>query len=143
MTKKVNRLASLLTDFSDKFELPSRIDPDGLGADLGIPHRDKTIFAGYAFDPSEDSYEFGAALGQVDRTHISRFSSEVLTSEPIRGITERVDGQGRFLVLGSRDGLGNQSDADIQRGYMDDVSRISKSYDQFRGLINRILDKAT
>lgn len=140
MGKKLNRLASLFADFADKFELPNRIDPDGLGADLGIPHRDKTIFVGYAFDPSEDSYEFGAALGRVDKTHLPRFSSEVLASEPIRGITERVDEQGRFLVMGSRDGLRGRSDADIQKGYMDDVSRISKSYDQFRRLIDRMFD---
>lgn len=142
MTRSINRLASLFADFADKFELPSTLDPDGLGADLAIPHRDKTIFASYAFDPSEDSYEFGAALGKVDKTDLPSISSQVLTSESIRGITERVDDQGRLLVLGGRDGLGSHSDAEIRRGFMDDVSRIAKSYDKYGGLVGRGVEKS-
>lgn len=138
MIKYQNRLASLFQDFTDKFELPRRIDPDGLGADLGIPDRDKMISAGYVFHPSGDSYEFGAPLDQVSKSDIPRFTSELLTSRPIRGITERIDDRGRVLVMGSRDGLTSRADADIVKGYMDDVARISASSDQVRDIMSRI-----
>ena len=138
MAKKTNRLASLFTDFTGKFELPSKVDSDGLGADLGIPDGRKVISASYAFDQSEDSYEYGAVLGQVEKSHSSAFSASVMTSEPIRGITERIDDQGRYYVVGSRDGLKSRSDAEVQKGYMDDVSRIARSNDQYKGLKRRL-----
>jgi hypothetical protein len=137
--QKINRLASVFADFANRFELPHKVDRDGLGADLGIPDGDRTVFAGYAFAPSEDSYDFGAVLGQVDKSNMPAFSSELLSSEPIRGITERIDDRGRIFVVGNRDGLQSRSDVDIQKGYMDDVSRISKSSDQFKSLIRRVL----
>ena len=138
MSKKANRLSSLFDDLKNKFEFDGKIDSDGLGAEIGIPDHEKTIFVSYAFDPSQDSYEFGTALGQIDEEHILAVASEVMFSQPIRGITERIDDQGRFIVTGSRDGLQNLPDIDVQKGYMDDVSRISESNEQFKGILGRL-----
>ena len=119
-----NRLAAIFEKFATSFELNHRLDEDKAGVLVGIPESGKLIHTMYTFDESEDGYEFGAALGRVDQSHQADFALEVLTSEPVRGITERIV-QDRFVVLGSRNGLGDLSDVEIQRGYMDDVGRIS------------------
>lgn len=138
MSKQRNRLASLFESFGNKYELPLNVDQDDLGGELGIHDGNQTIFTSYSFDPSEDSYEFGAALGQIKDEDLRPVSWEVMHSAPIRGITERIDDQGRYLITGSRDGLRELSDADIQRRYLDDVSRIAESNDQFKDIIDRV-----
>lgn len=138
MARKRNRLATLLQDFGEKYELPQKLDSDDLGADLGIPDGNQTIFVSYSFDASEDSYEFGAALGKVEENEKYKFSWEVLNSEPIRGITERIDAEGKYLITGSRDGLTELSDAEIQKRYLDDVSRITEANQQFKGFFKRL-----
>jgi hypothetical protein len=136
-TNKKNRLTSLFGNFADKFELPHKPDLDGRGADLGIPYDNKTITVGYNFDPSEDSYEFGAALGKVDPPNIPTIANEVVTSASVRGITERINHDGKFVILGSRDSLTHIPDGEIQRGFMDDVSRVTEAYDQFKGFFKK------
>lgn len=129
--EEINRLASLLEDLANTFELPCVLDPDGQGADLGIPYGSKTISSGYSFAPTEDSYEYVAALGEVAIPELPVISSRTMASDPIRGITERITPEGKFVVFGSRDGLESLPDVEIQRGFMDDVARVTEAYDQF------------
>lgn len=141
MANILNRIASLFGDFAERYELPHKIDPDGQGADLGIHYKNKMISAGYNFAPSEDSYEWVAALGKVNISDIPHISVNVMNSEPIRGVTERITSEGKYVVFGSRDGLGRLSDAEVQRGFMDDVSRITETYDQFNNHISKLRGK--
>ena len=132
--KAHNRPAFLLGSFANNFELPYKPDEDSLGADLGIPYKGKTITAGYAFDGSEDSYGYVAAVGQVQPSQIPDVAARICTSEPIRGVTERITPAGKHVVLGSRDNLNALTDAQVENCYMDDVSRITRAFDQFNEL---------
>lgn len=127
-----NRLPSILSDFAKRFELPHKMDKDGLGAELGIPYDDKTINASYSFDESGDGYEFVAGIGKIDLDKKDQFASRVMQSEPVRGITERITQDGKYVALGSRTGLKNQAAGEIQRGLSDDVFRVTSVYDKFK-----------
>jgi hypothetical protein len=131
-----NRIAFLLEDMASKFELPYKTDADTLGLSLGLPAKDKMIIVNYVLDEAEDSYVFGAALGQIDESNLPKISKKLATSEPIMGITERIEEHGKFIVMGSRDNLRRLSDTDIERTFMDDLARIAKVYDQFEALIS-------
>ena len=135
--RKVNRLASLLGNLAEAFELPYSLDSDGQGADLAIPYDNKVITSGYSFAPSEDSYEYVAALGHVKASKVPSVSARVIASEPIRGITERISTDGKYVVYSGRDGLHDLGDVQIQRGFMDDVARVTEAYDQFRVIVVR------
>ena len=134
---KPNRLARLFGDFTNKFELPGKVDPNGLDAELGIPYDGKLITNNVTFDPSDDSYEYVSAFGKVNKDDIQDVNSKLMNSDPIRGNTERLKKDGKYIVYGSRDGLKNISDADIQKGFMDDVYRVTKSYDLFNELTKK------
>ena len=131
---KSSRLAEILTDFAKSFELPHKLDPDENSVDLGIPFENRLIFASYSFDASEDSYEFGAALGKVNEVDIPIMAEKLILSRPIRGITERLDQKGKLIVFGSRDGLNRMSDSELQSAFLDDLSRITRSSDHFEKL---------
>jgi hypothetical protein len=124
---EMNRLAAVFGQFGKNYEFPHSVDPDWQGGELGIPESGKLIHSRWAFDRSEDGYEWAANLGHVEEHEIPSVAVGIVTSEPIRGVTERIVGD-RIIATGSRDALSNVSDAEIQRGYMDDVSRISASF---------------
>lgn len=132
---KKNRLANLIQDFAKEFELNHKVDNDKCGALLGVPESGKLIHTKYTFDESQDGYVFGAALAHVEPSEASDIARKILTSEPIRGLTERII-QDRLVVLGSRDNLNNLSDADVQRGFMDDAARVSEYHKRLKGFLN-------
>lgn len=130
-TQKPNRLSRLFGDFTNKFELPGKVDPNGLDAELGIPYDGKLITNNITFDSSDDSYEYVAALGMVNIADVQDVTEKLMDSDPIRGNAERLKKDGKYVVYGSRDGLKNITDAEVQKGFMDDVYRVTKSYDKF------------
>lgn len=137
-----NRLAKLLKGITNKLEIPYKEDADGLGANVGIPDGKEMIVSGYSFHENEDSYEFGSALAKINKSQIPEVSQEIATSDPIRGITERIDPKtGVIQVWGSRDNLSNQPDEDIQKGYMDDWARTAQAYDVVKGILKKIGNK--
>jgi len=127
IARKDNRIASTFERFAINYEFQHSVDSDRQGAEIGVPESGKLIHARYRFDPSENGYEWAANIGQVSRSEKGRVSSNVMSSKPVRGITERIVGD-RLVIMGSRDALKNLSDAEIQRGLMDDVSRISRCF---------------
>ncbi len=133
--QKRNRLALNFGQFASKYEFPHRIDHDGNTAEIGIPESGKLLHVRYKFDPSEDGYEWIANIGRVKESEKKEVAVKVMSSKPIRGVTERIIGD-RLVIMGARDGLRSLSDIEIQRGYMDDVARISRSFrrrDEFLG----------
>lgn len=131
MPRKRSRLASVLEQFAQDYELPYNIDGSDTKFTIGITHKDKLIGAIYQLDALDDKYEFGASLGRPKTADISTFSSRVLTSDPIRGLTERIISD-KFMVLGGRTNLQFLNDDALKRCYMDDIARISAYYDQIR-----------
>jgi hypothetical protein len=132
---KANRIASVFERFATNYEFPHRLDPNRQGAEIGVPDRGRLIHARYNFDPSEDGYEWAANIGPVSRSQRGRVALNVMRSKPVRGVTERIL-RDRLVIAGSRDTLSNASDTEIQRGFMDDISRISSCHrrkDEFFG----------
>lgn len=119
-----SRLAKLLLDFARIYEFKISVNPDFSGAVLGIDYRGNLYDARYEFHPSGESYQIGVAARSLRGLDKKQFSHNLLRSEATVGITERIAG-GKVVILGGKDGLGNRSDAEIQRGYQDDVARIS------------------
>ena len=60
------------------------------------------------------------------------FLKGLVGNHQIRGITERLGADGKYSIFGSRDGLANLPDVDIQKFYMDDVSKVTEAFDQFK-----------
>ena len=131
-----NRLLDILKEFAEKFELPFKPDPSQPWADIGFSDDSDLNFVGFAFDPDENYYEFVSAIGTAPSESILEFSNAILTSEPIRGITERIDETGKIIVVGGRDGLKSLSNVEIMNGIMDDLARVAESKDQTVRLIN-------
>ena len=137
-TKK-NRLAYVFEQFTKDKQLSSRVDNDGQGAELIVPVGGKSIRVTYHFDPSEDSYEFGAALGKVNPSRRKDTALRIMSrggsrTAPTRGITERII-ENKFVILGSRDGLKDLSDASVERRFMDNVARIATYFNQTSQLL--------
>lgn len=124
---KQNRLARLMHDFALRMELLHKIYADGSGAMLVIPESEKSIIARYNFDPSGDSYTFGAVLRGIQNKDLAVFALRILTSKPMIGITERILDE-KFVVLGGRDMLHERNDAQVIEGFMDEVARIAAYY---------------
>jgi hypothetical protein len=129
---KITHLANQLGEFSKKYELPVKISSDGTDGELGIPYDGKLIFGNYTFDESEDGYELAANLGKVSRENLQSTAKRLVTSEPVRGVSERISEDGTYSMYSSRDNLKNLSAADIQKGFMDDVFRTTQSYEKFK-----------
>lgn len=129
-----NRLARLLKKVADEHELTCKIDNDGLGGEVIVPVKGGYAFANYTFDEKEDWYDFGAVIKPLDGKTLEDASYKVLTSPPIRGLTERIDNSGRLSVNSGRDNLVALADLDIETGYMEDMARIAEAFDQYRGL---------
>ena len=132
--KKVNRLAYNFEQFASKYEFPHSIDPDANRAEIGIPESGKLLRARYQFDSSEDGYGWVANIGRVKKSEREEVAIRVMTSKPVRGVTERIIGD-RLVLFGSRDGLRTLSDAEIQRGFMDDISRVSRYFRRRRDFL--------
>jgi hypothetical protein len=120
-----NRLPKNFDEFASNFELPHKIDSDGSGAKLGIPESGKLIQARYFFDSSDDNYEWAAVIGEVREEDKSQVALDIIESTPKRGIIERILSD-KLVIFGSRDNLCGRTDDDIQAGFQDDVSRISR-----------------
>ena len=120
---KNNRLARLWDEFALRFELMHKMYADGSGGELIIPES-RSINAKYHVHESQKSYTFGASLRGLPDEGLAEYALEILNSEPVIGLVERfIDG--KFVVLGGRNGLENISDAELIRYYMDDVARIT------------------
>ncbi len=132
-----NRLASIFNRFIKDKKLTGRVDSDQLGAELTVLVRGKAIHVRYNFDQEEDNYEFGAALHKVNPSTRERTTLLTMTSQPVRGITERIIAN-KFVILGSRDGLKELSDESIFRRYMDDVARIAYYCNQTSHLLDEV-----
>mgnify|MGYP001331284658 CR=1 FL=1 len=127
-----NRLQGLLQDFTSKYELPCKPDENELWSDVGLPDGNDLVFVGFAFAKNEDSYDYMAALGSVTDEQKLALSIAIMQGEPIRGITERIDESGKYIVLGGRDGLSTLADADVMKGMMDDLARVAEANEQYR-----------
>ena len=45
------------------------------------------------------------------------------------------------MVLGSRDGVSDLSDEELQKRYMDDLSGVAQAGDQFKSILKKLLGK--
>lgn len=133
---KNNRLAHLFGEMSNTYELPHSIAPDHLEAEVGIPVGNDLVHASYIFGETEDDYEFGAALLDLNGTNVSQFAEKLLRGASIPGITERINEDNKFYVSGGRNGVSGWGDEDVKYGYMDDLARIAEAYE----LSKQVLD---
>lgn len=129
--KGKNRLSSIFTEFVKNNEFAHRVDESDQKAQLEIPiTNERVILANYVFDSSGGSYEFEVELGKVSVNDIETITSKILRSNPTEGITERITEGGKYLVLGNRNKLENLSDAEIQRVFIEDVSLLTKRFNE-------------
>ena len=125
---KRNRLVDIFKKCANRYGL--RWKQENKAWALDIPVNKKLVHARFTFDESENSYEFGAPLAQVDEENRAKFAQNILNSEPVRGITERIVGD-KFYILGSKDGLSYLPDEEVENSFKDDIYRIAE---YFRGL---------
>jgi hypothetical protein len=131
-----HRLADNLSDFAKRYEFPHVVHPSGLQAQLGIHGDDnKLLSAHYQFDPSGDSYWVGTAERRINENERSHIEHKMMSSPPIPGITERIVDD-RLVAMSMRDGLKNQTNIEIQRGFQDDVARFAAHYNQTRQILD-------
>jgi len=57
-----------------------------------------------------------------------KLSSKILQSDPKNGITERIIGDKKLIVIGSRSGLTDLSDVDLKRVFLEDVNHLTETY---------------
>lgn len=125
---KRNRLVDLFKKCANRYGLSWK--RENKAWELGIPVNRKLVYARFTFDESGNSYEFGAALSPVDEENCAKFAQNILNSQPVRGITERIVGD-KFYILGSKDGLSYLPDEEVENSFKDDIYRIAE---YFRGL---------
>lgn len=122
-----NRLKLILEEFANGYEFPFQGSQENDEATIGIPASGKLVHTKYIFDPSGDGYEYMAVLDDVKESEINEIAKKVMTSNPTRGVTERIINN-KFVIFGDQDSLADRSDAEIERGYMDDIYRISNYF---------------
>ena len=131
---KKGRLRTVFKKFAYEYDFSATVNDEDNSARILIPIDSNAIDCFYQFDPSENGYEFTAALSNVDEYDLNEISLRLLISPPTRGITERF-ADDKLVLLGSKVNLQNLSDIKIKRNYMDDIKRIK---DYFIDLDNRL-----
>jgi hypothetical protein len=138
-----NRLKNLIIQFAQNFELPCKPDPNQPWVDIGFSDDNDLNFVGFAFDPDEDFYEFVSAVGTAPLVCIPQLSNALLMSDPIRGITERIDESGKIVVIGGKDSLKSLTDTEIMSSFIDDLARVAQSKEQIVQLLNGFASAAS
>ncbi|MFN8442115.1 MAG: hypothetical protein U0175_15140 [Caldilineaceae bacterium] len=128
-----SRLQKIFEKFARDNDLPYK--QNGQVWNLGIPVQGTIVQVRYHFSSSDDSYEFGATVGKVKQENLARTAQNIITSSPVRGITERIMNS-QLNILGSRDGLRYQSDENVEIMFKDDAHRIHDSYEALKELIH-------
>jgi len=130
-----NRLSRILEECAADVEFHYNPDPDDLGADLGIDYKGQTIIASYGFTETEDSYDFVAAFGEVEPSDLPTLAENLLKGDYVRGITERIEGDRKYVVFSGRDGLEPLSDKEVKQMYEQDVAQITDAFDLYHSLL--------
>lgn len=127
MTK---RLAKLFVENAQEWEFRHKVHDDE-NAEILLDHNGEEIKAVYQF--RNNGYDAGAIVGDPT-SKPSLVPKKILTSPPIRGMTERLTPEGKIIALTSRDGLDEQSDETVKKGFVDDIARFAESRNQWKKL---------
>lgn len=117
---KVHRLCDILTKVADKYDISWNTTLNPLTIKLSLTNQIGTIFPIYEFEESEESYEVSVSLISLSNDEIAEFAKMILSSKPIKGITERIISN-KLIVLGHRTNLSRFSDQEIEKFYMEDI----------------------
>lgn len=134
MTRTNRRLATEFQNFCNNNEFGCNVDPDRLGANIKFDHSGRTLQGSYVFSRDDNRYDAGLNLDRVPLRGRARISQRILTSQPVRGITERITPNGHVVGLTSRDGLREASSATLHSFFLEDIARFSEASDKIRGL---------
>lgn len=126
-----HHLPNLLKKYADAFEFPCKQDKDNRGAKLGIPNNGQLIQAKYRFDENDDNYEWMAVIDEIHDADLPRTAVDIMKSTPKRGITERIIAK-KLTIFGGRDNLTGKTDEEIESGFMDETSRISRYHTEHK-----------
>lgn len=124
MANHERRLATSFKNFATDFEFSHNVDSEGKEGNLGLPVDNTMVHVRFEFANTDDSYEYGATVKSLNMKNSNQFANRLMRSKPVAGITERIVGDD-VVLLGQRNGLKDQPESHIRRGFMDDVSRIS------------------
>lgn len=130
MAHQKHRLARELRKFCNNNEFNCSIDPDQLAANVEFEHNGKRRELSYAFSRDDNHYDAGSKIGKVETGQLGRLAKRIFSSEPTRGVTERLTRRGDLYVMTSRDGLRDSSDATLHSFYLDDISRTAEADDK-------------
>jgi hypothetical protein len=125
-----NRLGILHQQFTRKYGFKTTYDNDNQEAEVELDCGNRTVKATYVFDSSEDSYEFGSVIRTVKQDERSKISSEIMSSEPIKGITERI-ANGKLVVMGGREGLLHAPDEVMELFFRQDTANIGEAVSRY------------
>jgi len=141
----MNRLSKLLAEFLES--PPTSINPqreswsfkpddEGITIRIQTPSN-RTIAARYTF-PSQDSYVFGASAGSIssDPQIQSKIANDILHSNPVTGITERII-DNNIVLLGGRQNLQSLPDNKIFESFEEDVKRITTSFNRVHKVLKQ------
>jgi hypothetical protein len=120
--KKRSRLLSLMNKLTEDYELLSVPTQDGVR--LGLPIEGLIVNVVFHFSDDESSYEYGAAIQEIEPTNSSEVASRILKNQPLRGITERIIGN-KLVILGNRENVNMLTDEQVVAMFMEDIARIS------------------
>lgn len=132
MTRK--RIMSILESLISVNELSYQIEKDDQSIVIETELGDGTsIKTAIVFDATGEGYVYYTPLINIDSDKSKKPSDEILHSKPFPSITERITKDGNYVFAGSRTGLSNLPISEIERGFLDDFSRVSNFHERLAG----------